>query len=780
MAGTSTKSKKWGTFLHYFQTIQGKLVLLFLILSLLPLLGTGITSYIQSQKILNNEVNERLTGSVTIQATYIDGWIQQRIADTQVIAASEQLISMDPQKALPYLNTYKDKHPEIESISVVGTDGIVLFGTNGGGTDLSMRPHIQAALKGQDAVSVAQIGKITGGVIFATVSPIESNGKVIGAVSSAVSMQYISDLLANSYDSQDSEAFLVDSSGLLITQSIYEDQLKQAGLIKDRSALELHAVDMGPRPSGQETPQVKDYTNYRGIPVMGTYHWLGTMDWALVVEENYNAAEAGIIRLRTYLLFAAAIPLLLSILLGWFSSRQISKPIQILTGAANKLAEGNVDQDIRIFGTDEIGTMASAFRRNISYQKDMAQAATRLAQGDLTVEVQPRSEHDALGIAFNQMIHDLRNLVTELANSANQVMAASGRLSGVADQTNLATTRITDTIQQIADGTNQQTQAITQTSLSVGQMSNAIDGVAKGAQEQAGAVGKASEVTNLITNAIQQVVTNAQNVTRELDSAADAARQGVQSVENTIQGMEAIKAGVGLLAQKVNEMGQRSDQIGAIIETIGDIASQTNLLALNAAIEAARAGEQGKGFAVVADEVRKLAEKSAQATKEIAGLIEDIQQTAAGAVEAMKQGTRDVEIGAARAQDTGQTLETILAAIEGVYEQAGQAAEAAASMENAADELSSAMDSVSAVVEENTAATEEMAAGSSEVTMAIGAISSVSEESSAAIQEVTAEAVQMRSQVEEVSNFARSLAEMAASLQQAAARFHLEEDTPLQ
>ncbi len=304
-------------------------------------------------------------------------------------------------------------------------------------------------------------------------------------------------------------------------------------------------------------------------------------------------------------------------------------------------------------------------------------------------------------------------------------------------------------------------------------MSKAIEGVAKGAQEQSQAIAKASEITAQISNAIQQVAGNAASVTTDSAAAAEAARGGAMTVEETLKGMQSIKAKVGASAEKVQEMGQRSGEIGAIVETIEDIASQTNLLALNAAIEAARAGEHGKGFAVVADEVRKLAERSSLATKEIGTLIGGIQNSVSDAVNAMDEGSKEVELGVDSANKAGSALSDILSAAQAVNMQATLAGEAAEKMNAFATELVSAVDTVSAVVEENTAATEEMAANSTEVTQAIEAIASVSEENSAAIEEVSASAEEMSAQVEEVTASAQSLAELALELQNVVKRFRL-------
>jgi methyl-accepting chemotaxis protein len=258
--------------------------------------------------------------------------------------------------------------------------------------------------------------------------------------------------------------------------------------------------------------------------------------------------------------------------------------------------------------------------------------------------------------------------------------------------------------------------------------------------------------------------------------ASKTAQDGVATVETTIQGMQAIKAKVGVSALKVREMGQRSDQIGAIVETIDDIASQTNLLALNAAIEAARAGEAGKGFAVVADEVRKLAERASGATKEIGGLIREIQRSVSEAVAAMEDGAREVERGVSQANEAGSSLAGILDASENVSLQVQKIASAAGDMNDLAKELTGVTSDVSAIVEENTAATEEMSAGSAEVTTAIESIASFSEENFASVEEVSAAAEEMSAQVEEVTASAQSLAELSRRLAALVERFQIGEE----
>ena len=296
------------------------------------------------------------------------------------------------------------------------------------------------------------------------------------------------------------------------------------------------------------------------------------------------------------------------------------------------------------------------------------------------------------------MIKNIQRQVGEVAENARKLSGASEQMADAAKQAGGATAQIAATITELTHGAAQQSEAVTRTAASVEQMSQMIESVARGAHEQSTAVERASEVTTQLSTAIQQVSGNARVVTEELTHTADAAQVGYKTVEDTVKGMQEIKSKVGLSARKVQEMGSRSDQIGAIVETIDDIASQTNLLALNAAIEAARAGEHGKGFAVVADEVRKLAERSSTATKEIGGLIRGIQTTVNDAVLAMNESNREVENGVINANKAGEALKAILEAAKSVNQQAVQSAKAAEQMNSAAKDLVDSVDTVAQII----------------------------------------------------------------------------------
>jgi methyl-accepting chemotaxis protein len=419
----------------------------------------------------------------------------------------------------------------------------------------------------------------------------------------------------------------------------------------------------------------------------------------------FQASTTNYYRVAAVVITVTLAALIISVLLSLYITRLITKPIHALEEAAGKVALGDTSIVLEVSSVDEIGTLTSSFNKMIgnirtseqmllqekeSVERKIEEAVSasegeraylnasvttllaemkRFAEGDLTVSVQAE-KNDAIGTlfdGFNRAIGNIRTIVLKVAEAVSATASASNQISS--------------STEEMAAGAHEQTQQASEVAAAVDEM----------------------------TKTIQETTRNASLASETAKRAGDTAKEGGRVVLETIQGMGRISEVVQKSAQTVVALGRSSDQIGEIVQVIDDIADQTNLLALNAAIEAARAGEQGRGFAVVADEVRKLAERTTKATKEIAQMIRQIQKDTKEAVESMSQGTKEVESGRAMADKAGESLREIISGADTVVVMASEVASTSQEQSAASEQISKNIEAISNVTHESAAGTQQIA-----------------------------------------------------------------------
>jgi len=502
---------------------------------------------------------------------------------------------------------------------------------------------------------------------------------------------------------------------------------------------------------------------------------MGAMVVGIPLTAEYSAANSHLTGFTIGMLLALTALVVLIVM----TQRHIAvQPVGEAARAAAQLAVGDVSQQLTIQSHDEIGRMGASFQEMIHYQREMAMVAEQIADGNLDVDVQPKSRDDVLGNALQRMLGTLRTVVGHVQQSADEVATAAEQLNGAAVQTGAAVSQVAAAMQQVARGAQDQSISSQATNQSVEHLLQTIDEVTTSTQDQAGTASNSAAMTKELIDGIGELAASATAVANASQQTRETAEEGARAVQVTITGMGEIRDVVASAVGRVEELGKLGEQIGKVVETIDDIAEQTNLLALNAAIEAARAREHGKGFAVVADEVRKLAERSKQETKAIADLIHTVQLGTRDAVGAMEAGARQVEVGFGKADEAGWALEYILQAVDKTVGEVEAIAGAADRMATRSRDVSLAMASIAAATAQTTASAQEMGDSAHEVGHAIGSIASVAEENSIASEQVSESAEQMSAQVQEMSAQAEVLARTALELRQLVARFQLDAGAP--
>jgi twitching motility protein PilJ len=390
------------------------------------------------------------------------------------------------------------------------------------------------------------------------------------------------------------------------------------------------------------------------------------------------------------------------VLLALLLSGSLTKQVRALMSVFNRVTQGDYDARADVLSHDEFGAMASSLNYMLDNTLSMAKyqaehdameasilklldEVSDVAQGDLTVEAEVSEDvTGAIADSFNYMIHELRRIVAHVQEVSLQVSSSANEVQATAEH--------------LAEGSTAQAAQIVDSSAALDEMAVSIQQV--------------SENASLSASVAEQALSNA--------------KQGALAVHNTIEGMHRIRTQVQETAKRIKRLGERSQEIGEIVQLIGDIADRTSILALNASIQAARAGEAGRSFVVVAEEVERLSERAANATKQISGLVNTIQSETNEAVTAMEESTHEVVQGSQVADQAEQALGEIEHVSTRLAELIQSISLASAQQARGSESLSKAMGEISEV-------TQQAATGTKQAAVSISMLATLADELRASV-----------------------------------------------
>jgi methyl-accepting chemotaxis protein len=599
---------------------------------------------------------------------------EQARAVSNLGQATRLLTSVTPQTLAPVLAQFHANQPVVDRISVADRQGTIIAadpptnpdGTTSIGSKVADRAYFNQALTRPTAFVNPEVlrSKTTNRLNVIVAGPLFGpSGQPEGVIISTMSVKDLEDVIENFKYGTSGHAGVTTEKGIVIAHENPSFVQQQA----DFSKMPLWRF-LG----GNSAGAIDSYQDELDHERVGGFATVASVGWKVWVSRRVSEINSEIAASFADDLLWVAIAVLISMALTFFLARQIARPIEAVRLTTGRIAEGNLDERSPLAGPLEVvelsksvNKMAEELERSLNAERtrkeilersvqEYAGLAARVAAGDLTARVTEGREGalGELGTGLNRMAGSLAQLVTEIRGAVKSVAAAAAEI-------------LAATSQQVS-ATAEEATAVRQTATTVAEVRQTAEA--------------SSRRTRMVAELAQRV--------------AMTAEDGRKSVEDSIKGSDAARVRMEALAERILSFSEQAEAIADINATVGELAEQSNLLAVNAGIEAAKAGEAGKGFAVVAAEVKGLAERCKEATGQVRRIVVELQKSAQTTVIAAEQGVKAAESGTVTAQRSGEAIGALAQSVTEASQAAQQIMAAAEQQEAGMDQIALAIQNI--------------------------------------------------------------------------------------
>lgn len=643
--------------------------------AILPAAILGIGSYFAIRVSTLAEESRRAETQAQLVAQMLDNGLKaEMLALTDLGNAMRAVGPARAENVGPLISLFNQKHSNLDLMLFVDLDGVVIFAdppsTAGNasliGTNVRDRDYFRDVMQRKEAVIARNpiVGRVSGRQLVAMAAPaFGGDGALIGAIVGTISIEDIRDIVSLSSYGATGQVGIATEQGIAVAHRNQDMVTRRFDFSRLSFWQEMTAAAHG---------TLDRYIDETGNERIGGFTTLPSVGWRVWTSRTVAEIEGTILANYAKDTAIAAIAVVLIALVGIYLTRKVVLPIEALRETAGRIAEGDLATRSDLHGPREvvqlaasINTMTDRLQQSIGAERaqrqtlessvaEFATLAARVADGDLRARVadNPDPSLGKLGTALNRMTESLGALVGETRDTVARLASASSEI--------VAATR-----QQVA-ATSEEATAVRETVATVAEVRQAAEL----------AVRKTRHVADLALK------------------TANTAEEGRKSVEDSIRGSEESRQRMEVLAERILAFSEQAEAIAEINATVGELAEQSNLLAVNAGIEAAKAGEAGKGFAVVANEIKALAERSKEATGQVRRIVVDIQKSAQSTVIAAEQGVKVATSGSSVAERSGQAITSLTASVVEASQAAQQIMATAQQQESGMDQIALAMKNI--------------------------------------------------------------------------------------